>query len=463
MRKMIVIAIREYLAAVRTRSFIVSLVMVPLLMSGSVIVSLIVKELEDTGEKRFAIVDRSPGQKIFQAIETAARHRNDHEIYDPETKKQIRPIFRVERVEPSASNHETVMQQRFELSKQVLDGKYFGFLEIGADVYKYSKNFLAPADGMEALIRLSRADLVSDPSRLRYQSKTPQYTAFSRWVEAVINEAIQQKRWADAGLPRQQILAILPPVPLAAKGLTKWDPATGEFEDTASEGQIVHFIVPAVLVSLMFMMIMVGSTPLIAGMLEEKMGGMAEVLLGSVRPFVLMMGKLLGMVGVSLTIAAVYLAAAYWAAHHYGYTDLLPPALLMWFIAFLILAVVMYGSIFVAIGAACSEWKETQTLLMPVIMLAVFPMFFLVYIIQEPASLFSTLFSFFPPATPMLMVTRQAVPPGVSWWQPLLGMLVVLAATTGCVYAAGRIFRVGILMKGKGPKMTDLLRWVFTG
>jgi ABC-type Na+ efflux pump permease subunit len=461
MRKTIVIAIREYLAAVRTRSFIVSLVMVPLLMSGSIIVSLIVQKLEDTGEKRFAIVDRSPGEKIFQAIERAAQHRNAVEIYDPETKKQIRPIFTVERIEPSANNSEAVNQQRFELSKQVLDGKCYGFLEIGADVYKYSSTVSAAKQEMEDFV--PSANFLSDPARLRYQSKTPQNTAFSRWAEAVVNEAIQQKRWADAGLPREKILAILPPVPLVAKGLTKWDPASGEFEDTATESQIVHFIVPAVLVSLMFMMIMVGSTPLIAGMLEEKMGGMAEVLLGSVRPFILMMGKLLGMVGVSLTIAAVYLAAAYWTAHHYGYTDLLPLHLLMWFVAFLVLAVVMYGSIFVAIGAACSEWKETQTLLMPVILLAVFPMFFLVYIIQEPASLFSTLFSFFPPATPMLMVTRQAVPPGVPWWQPLLGMLVVLAATTACVYAAGRIFRVGILMKGKGPKMTDLLRWVITG
>src|SRR5207245_6323035 len=129
--------------------------------------------------KRFAIVDRSPGQKIFQAIEAAARYRNDHEIYDAETKKQIRPIFRVEGIEQSTNNHEAVMQQRFELSKQVLDGKYFGFLEIGADVYDYSKNFPPRANGMQALIRVSRADMVSDPSRLRYQSKTPQYTAFS--------------------------------------------------------------------------------------------------------------------------------------------------------------------------------------------------------------------------------------------------------------------------------------------
>src|SRR5260370_19489134 len=174
MGKTIGMGIRECLAAVRTRSFIVSLVMVPLLMSGSIIVSLIVQKLEDTGEKRFAIVDRSPGEKIFQAIERAAQHRNEVEIYDPETKKQIRPIFTVERIEPSANNSEAVNQQRFELSKQVLDGKCYGFLEIGADVYKYSGALSAPNQEMYDLVRVHSANLLTAPARLLYQSKAPQ-------------------------------------------------------------------------------------------------------------------------------------------------------------------------------------------------------------------------------------------------------------------------------------------------
>src|SRR5262249_26567941 len=138
MRKTMVIAVREYLAAVRTKSFLVSLTLMPLLMGGSVILQIIFKNIEDTGEKRFAIVDRTPGEKIFAALEKAAQWRNSTEIFDPETHKQNKPTFGVERIEPSNDTHDAMAQQRFELCQQVLAGKYFGLLEIGPDVYQYS-------------------------------------------------------------------------------------------------------------------------------------------------------------------------------------------------------------------------------------------------------------------------------------------------------------------------------------
>jgi ABC-2 type transport system permease protein len=137
--------------------------------------------------------------------------------------------------------------------------------------------------------------------------------------------------------------------------------------------------------------------------------------------------------------------------------------LLAWFLVYLVLAVVLYGSIFVAIGSACTTSAETQTLLMPVIIVAVIPMLVLIHVIQEPNSVFSTSISFFPPATPMVMVGRLSVPPGIPWWQPALGVVLLLATTAGFVYAAGRIFRVGLLMQGQGAKFSDLARWVFRG
>jgi ABC-2 type transport system permease protein len=70
--------------------------------------------------------------------------------------------------------------------------------------------------------------------------------------------------------------------------------------------------------------------------------------------------------------------------------------------------------------------------------------------------------SFFPFATPMLMIVRLAVPP-LPLWQPVVGILVVLATTVVCVWVAGRIFRVGILMQGKGANIGQLVRWVVRG
>ncbi len=63
----------------------------------------------------------------------------------------------------------------------------------------------------------------------------------------------------------------------------------------------------------------------------------------------------------------------------------------------------------------------------------------------------------------MLMLARVAVPPGIPIWQPALGVLGVLAATLACVYAAGRVFRVGLLMQGKAATPRDLMRWIFQG
>jgi ABC-2 type transport system permease protein len=176
-----------------------------------------------------------------------------------------------------------------------------------------------------------------------------------------------------------------------------------------------------------------------------------------------MMGKLIGMAGVSLTIALVYLAGAYWAAYYFGILEYISIGLLLWFVVFQVLTTLMYGSLFIAIGAACTDMKETQNLMWPVLIMACIPMFALGNVIQEPNSVAMTALSFFPFATPTLMVARLAVPPGLPPWQPVLGVVIVILTTLACVWAAGRIFRVGLLMQGKGAHFGEIVRWVFKG
>src|SRR5262249_54324558 len=136
---------------------------------------------------RFAIVDRTPGQSVFPVLEAAAKARNERAIYDPETKKQIKSIFQLERIDPNGNNAQAINQQRFELSQRVLKGDFFGFLEIGPDVYEYSTS---NSSGKEI-------PAVNDRTSLRYQSNKPNYGDFFRWAEKVANAAIEQKRFAD--------------------------------------------------------------------------------------------------------------------------------------------------------------------------------------------------------------------------------------------------------------------------
>jgi ABC-2 type transport system permease protein len=455
LRKISVIAVREYQAAVRTKSFLVSLILMPMLMGGAVVVQTISKRLEDTGEKRFAAVDRTPGQAIYPVLAAAVQKRNHDDILDPETGKQDKPIFLLERIEPSADTPDAKENQRFQLSERVYRNELFGFLEIGPDIL--ASNTSLPLSAASEAPRNP-----SDRVVLRYQSNSPAYSGFYRWAEKTVNEEAHRQRCIQSGVSPEKISALLQPVPVLSKGLSVRN-AAGKVEDPPTESQIAHYLMPAGFIVLMFVLIMVGATPLMQGVVEEKMQRIAEVLLGSVRPFELMLGKLLGMIGVSLTIAAFYLAGAYWAAHRYGFADYLPTSLLIWFVVYQILAVLMYGSLFIAIGAACTDMKETQSLLLPVMMVACLPLFVLIPVIESPNGVFATAISFFPPSTPMLMITRQAVPPGIAWWQPLAGVVVVLLATALCVYAAGRIFRVGILMQGKGAQLGQLVKWVFRG
>jgi len=84
-------------------------------------------------------------------------------------------------------------------------------------------------------------------------------------------------------------------------------------------------------------------------------------------------------------------------------------------------------------------------------------------VVQEPTSSFSMWLSLFPVATPMLMMLRMAATPVIPMWQPLLGMLLVLITTVACVFAAGRVFRIGLLIQGKAPKLSELIGWIVRG
>jgi len=479
MRKMVVIALREYLAAVRTKAFIISVVFLPLMMGTSIGIQVYLKKLEDSKEKLYAVVDRTPGQRLIDGLQKAVKERHAG-IFDPETGEQKAPGFNLERVQP----RDDVSAQRYELSEQVREGKLSGFLEIGSDVFpslkvpslphslsqiktidearKLRKKLVAevksPEDALKAL------DKIPDRLVVRYQSKGPNAATdpFFRWAQGAVDQVIRDQRCRAAKLPPELINAIVTPVPLLPKGLTERD-RQGGYEEATTASLVAPFVIPAALLTVMFLMIMVGATPLMQGVLEEKTQRIAEVLLGSVQPFTLMMGKLVGTVGVSMTMATVYLTAGYWAADHYGYVKYVPVPVLVWFVVFQALAVLMYGSVFIAIGSACTDMRETQTLMWPVVLVACIPTFMLSSVIQDPNGSFVTATSFFPPATPMLMIARQAVPPGVPWWQPAVGVIGVLLATLLCVYAAGRIFRVGLLMQGKGAKASEMVKWVFRG
>jgi ABC-2 type transport system permease protein len=448
-RKILVIAGREYRASVRTKAFVLTIVLMPVLMLGSIGLQVVFKRMEDTKEKKIAVVDRSPGGKIAVALKADEAFYNQFLTADPKTGNRSAPPIALEIVSPSAADADAVMRQRFELSQRVERDELDAVVEIGPDVFRLRTE--------------PNPELAGDGQAIRWQTKKPGEGMVGRWLDRRVNEAVQRERFAAVGYDADKVRGLQQPVPVRPKGLTRENKATGAIEDAADEKRLANFFLPGILIALMFMVIMVGATPAMQGIVEEKGQRIAEVLLGSVTPFELMAGKLLGMVGVSLTLAAVYFAGGYVVAARYGLTDLLSPALMIWFGVFLVLALLLYGSLFIAVGAAAADIKDTQALLTPLMVLACLPFFALGPIMSDPNGPIAVAGSFFPFGGPMILVARESVPPGVPPWQMAAGITITLATTALCVWAAGRIFRVGILMQGKGAKPSEILRWVIKG
>ncbi len=442
MRRMLVVAVREYQAAVKTKAFIISLVLMPVMMGGSIVAQVFLKDRVDIADKRVAVVDETG--LLYDAIETAARLRNETKIFSGEgdARKQVKPRFVVEKVELVDGDP---AQTAFALSERVRakgDEKLFAFVMIGPDAIRPG----------------------ADPVRAgaHYHSQTPTYEEVADWAEAKLNERIQELRFEGASVDLATVRAAVAPVPLANLELVTRD-EQGNIKKAEQSNRAANFLIPLGLMMLMFMVIMVGATPLMQSVLEEKMQRIAEVLLGSISPFQLMMGKLLGVVGVSLTMATFYLVGGYLALRNAGYAQFFPAHLIWWFVVFQGLAVLMFGSLFIAVGAAVTDMRESQSLMTPIMLIVCAPMFVWVNVLREPTAAFSTAISLFPPCTPMLMIVRQAVPPGIPLWQPLLGVVLVLFTTVAFVWAAGRIFRVGLLMQGRGANLREMCRWVLRG
>ncbi|HKB01323.1 MAG TPA: ABC transporter permease, partial [Gemmataceae bacterium] len=311
MRKVLVIAAREYRAAVRSKGFLVTLVLMPVLMGTSAGVQYLFHRLEDTTEKKIALVDRSPDGAIAKALAADVVVYNTHLIADPRTGERTHPRIALEVVPPSAPDPESVRRQRIELSRQVAAGEVEAVIEVGPDVFAVRPN---PAP-----------ELAADGQVIRWQAKNPGETFISRYLERKANDAVHRNRFAQAGYDPDRVRALQQPVPLRVTGLTREDPRTSRVEDAPLEQRLANFFLPAVLIALMFMVILVGATPAMQGIVEEKSQRIAEVLLGSVTPFQLMAGKLFGVVAVSLTMAAVYLGGAYVLASRFGMTELLTP------------------------------------------------------------------------------------------------------------------------------------------
>jgi ABC-type Na+ efflux pump permease subunit len=429
------VALREYRAMVGTKAFLFSLAMMPILMFGGILAIDLMKKTDTIDDRRIVVIDHS-GQ-FFQPLSVAAEAYNA--ALDAAGKSEDEDgdmmgrgdRYHLESLDPALLNDE----KRLELSNQVRNQKLYAFVEIPADVRD-----------------------AEHPEPVRFHASDAPLSQARRWLGTVLNELISHQRLQDAGIDPSVVRQASRRVDVSAAGLfSKGTKGSITAEEEGNE--MTAIFLPLMVMMLMFMVIFMAAQPMLESVLEEKSSRVVEVLLGSVNPTQLMTGKLLGTVGGSLTILSVYLLGTILAAQAKGVWTSVPWDLLPWFLLFQILGVLFFAAIFMAVGSAVSQLKEAQSMLLPVWLLMMIPMFVWFQIVREPNGPLATGLSWLPPATPSTMLLRMATGVTIPLWQ-IVGTLVMLLVTTAlCVVVAGRIFRVGILWQGKTPKLREMIRW----
>jgi ABC-2 type transport system permease protein len=430
-RRALLIAKRDYLISVRSKSFLFGLIVFPVIFGGSLIGVALLKATPDLRDRHVAFIDRTG--KLADFMMQAAAGRNAKEMFDKKTGLQLSPRYIIE---PAAAQAGDPNLQRLALSARVRSGELFAFVDAGG------------VSGVVSVTCYTNAGAID-----KWQS----------WLSGTVNDAIQTERITEAGIDPGRVPALLAAVTVDNLDLLTRDTKTGAIREPAKRDQLAVFVVPFACMILLMMIVMIGCAPMMAAVTEDKSQRVVEMLLGVATPHDLMMGKVMAGVARSLTSSVLYVTLGSFALIALQVSGAAPLSLLPWFYVYLIAEVTMLCALSVGLGAACNSPQEAQNLMMVVLAPILVPVFLIMPIVSRPNGLFAIVMSLFPPFTPMLMVLREAMPGGVPPWQLWIGLLGVIGCSLVGVWAASRIFRVAILMQGQPLRIPDLARWAVKG
>jgi ABC-2 type transport system permease protein len=443
-RRALLIARRDYIVSVRSKSFLFGLIVFPLLFGGSSLGVAILKAKPDLRDRHVALIDRTG--KLADFVVQAAAGKSAKEMFEKKTGVQISPRYIVEPVAPEPGDPNL---QRLALSSRVRSGELFAFIDIGA-----SPNAAGESEGARG-----------DPAKasIACYTNAGAIDKMQSWIGGAVNDAIKTERLTEAGIGRDRVPALLAPATVDNLDLLTRDARTGAIHEPVKRDQLAVFIVPFAAMMLLMMIVMMGCAPMMAAVTEDKSQRIVEMLLGVATPHDLMLGKVLAGVARSLTSSVLYVTVGSVALIALQVSGATPLSLLPWFYVYLVAEVTMLCALSVGLGAACNTPQEAQNLMLLVLAPVMIPVFLMLPVLDRPNGALAIALSLFPPFTPMLMVLREAMPGGVPLWQLWTGLLGVVACSLAGVWAASRVFRVAILMQGQPPRLADIVRWAVKG
>lgn len=422
MNKLSAVISREYKEVVKKKSFLIGTLITPMFMFLVIFLPTLLIDRESKNPIEFTLVDL--GSSLM----------NNFKQDFTGTLVDGRPLFIVNYIE---STHGRIDSLKAELNKKV------------------------DADELNFYVVIPR-DIVQSGYAERYAKKHGNFADIET-VRRVISKAVIQERMADYDVPANEIAALTSDVNLDYKQV---GPRGSE---SSGGGFLAQYLSGLAFVLIMFSSIMAYGQHLLRAVLEEKNTRIMEVLVSSLTPFQLMMGKILGLGAAGLTQMAIWGALGA-VLFFLGTTSsflggivqnaqALSMSFFLSFAVFFILGYFLFATLYCLLGSIVSSEKEVQQFVAPMTMVLILPIILAMKIMQNPDASWVVALSYIPILTPTLMVLRASYT-YVPAYQILTGMGIMVISIILLGWITARIFRVGILMYGKRPTLPELVKWI---
>ncbi len=298
-----------------------------------------------------------------------------------------------------------------------------------------------------------------DDLKATYYAQNLSNSQFYGLLGGRLNQAQLQKRLQKLGLD--------PSVAAQLKGRVDLQSVKVEKGGKTRKGNIItEMIRPLMLALVIYLMIIMYGVALMNGVLEEKNNKVVEVILSAIRPFELMMGKIVGIASVGLLQYGIWflIGAGIYLANPMNVASAseggwMKPMEMIVLVIYYLLGFFFYSSLYAAVGATCTTQQEAQQWQFPITMGLIIPFVLNLPIIQSPNASWVVALSLFPFTSPIAMLLRVGAVQ-VPLWQIAASILLLILGTIGVAWAAAKVYRVGILMTGKRPSIPEILRWI---
>jgi ABC-2 type transport system permease protein len=432
MRNVWLIAHREYTERVRTRGFLITTVMIPLIMGGFVFGTIFLGS-RAASDIHIAVVSSDTQlaldlQTELQRQQLDEEHAATADAADsptPSHPAKKPPAIIVDAIDPSPNT-------RAELDNDLNSGDIDGYLWITP---------AAPPGGRPTFV---------------YTPKSSSERSVKNMLATALDKVLIREQLTHRGVVASDAETMLQPVQIAASSLG----SSHEDHESAEISVSVLFFV-------MYLVIMLYGMNVARSIIEEKSSRIFEVMLATIRPEAMMAGKILGVGAVGLTqvgiwLSAILVLAAGSAAAHLG-SDTLHISLtvpqVIFFLIYFMLGYLFYSSIAAALGAMTNSEQELQQLNMFLVLPLLFCFVMLGSLISAPDSTLARVLALVPPFTPLLMYFRVSLGHPYAW-EVILSIVLTSASICGIIWVTSRIYRIGVLMYGKRPSIPEIFRWL---